>query len=100
MCSSTFWIPSPWDAGFCHTYNPPEHLPPLLDHRIGIFLGHNSLNAFKSYSFKSFKLYIHEKGQFWPKSELESVYEKTIVKNQFKVLKFHIVRELKVIDNP
>ena len=69
-----------------------------MDHRIGIFLGHSSLDSFQSYNFKSFKLYIHEKGQFWPKSALDSIYSKTIVKNQYKVLKFQIVKELKVID--
>ena len=68
-----------------------------MDHRIGIFLGYNSINLYNESSyFDLFKLYIHERGQFWPKSGL-NVYSKTIKKNQDKVLKFQTVREHQVI---
>ena len=67
-----------------------------MDHRIGLYLGHNSLDIFKSWNFKSFLLYIHEKGQFWPKSQLDTVYSLPITSNQYKVLNFNIEKEERV----
>ena len=73
-----------WESGFCYTYNPPN-LPPTFEHRIGLFLGHPFLNI-EDHNLISFKVYIHQRGQFWPKS-LDSIHSLTISRNQYKVFK-------------
>ena len=85
-----------WESGFCQTYNPPELLPPSFENRIGLFLGHLSFNSHENYNFVSFKIYVHEKGQFWPKPYFETVKYIRVLSNQYKVFKFYIDHENKV----
>ena len=53
-------------SGFCHTYDPPEPSPPDFDKRLLMFLG-DVRTRVKESNINSFIVYIHEKGQFWPR---------------------------------
>ena len=76
---------SSWESGHCYTYNPRDKLEPVFSNRIGLFLGHTKLFNFESNNFKNFFIYIHEKGQFWPREEF---YPISILPNEYKVLRF------------
>ena len=85
-----------WEAGYCHTYNPPGAQSTGFDNRIGLFLGHQSMNHINSlteFNFKKFLLYIHERGQFWPRNDY---YPIEIKPDQYRVLQFDVRKEYKV----
>lgn len=46
-------------------------------------------------NYRKFILYIHENGQFWPKADFDPI---SIPPDHYKVLKFSISKELKVVD--
>ena len=83
-----------WESGICHTYNPHGKLSPTFDHRIGLFLGHQYMNSRSEYNFKKFIIYIHEKGDFWPK---EYFFPIEILPGDYKVLSFTMKVENKVL---
>ena len=83
-----------WESGICHTYNPQEELSPIFDHRIGLFLGHQNMNSRTEYNFAKFTLYIHEKGDFWPKGYF---FATEIFPGDYKVLSFSTKVEFKVL---
>ena len=58
-----------YDDGYCHTFNPEEKQDLSFDFRLGLFLGHQSMNSFEEFHFKFFKIFIHEKDQFWPRKD-------------------------------
>ena len=60
-------------------------LPPTFEHRIGLFLGHTKLYEYDNLRY--FHIYIHERGQFWPR-ELDYQSHIKIKRNQYKVLRF------------
>ena len=72
-----------------------EPQSPGFDHRIGLFLGHNYMKEeLHNLNYRKFILYIHENGQFWPKADFDPI---SIPPDHYKVLKFSISKELKVI---
>ena len=75
---------SPWESGHCYTYNPSGQQEPVFSNRIGLFLGHKKLFNYKTNFFKNFFIYIHEKGQFWPRKEF---YPISLLPNEYKVLR-------------
>ena len=85
-----------WESGFCQTYNPPKHLPPTFDHRIGLYLGHSHLANYEESGFISFKIYVHEPGQFWPRTHFDPVQSLTVLSNQYKVFEVYIDKHYEV----
>ena len=56
--------------------------------RIGLFLGHTEYFDFDLNNFKHFYIYIHEKGQFWPREDLFpmlSVFSGTEMEARFNI---------------
>ena len=77
-----------WDVGICHTYNPPEPSDADLTSRLALLLG--SVTSPGSYWLDSFQVYLHEKGQFWPRADLFpmlSVLNGTEMEASFKISK-------------
>ena len=64
--------------------------------RIGLFLGHTKYFDFDLNNFKHFYIYIHEKGQFWPRGKF---YPITILPDEYKVLRFQKKKQNKVLEN-
>ena len=65
---SRFYDLRSWEEGYCYTYNPPEKSMVGVSQGIGIFFKHIRAGTFLSYS-----IYLHEKGQFWPGTELQPI---------------------------
>ena len=57
---------------------------------MGIFLGYRKLFKKSTTNFENFIIYIHEKGQFWPRGEF---YPISILPNEYKVLRFKLKKE-------
>ena len=75
-----------WDVGICHTYNPPEPSDTDLTSRLVLLLG--SVDDPGSTWLDSFQVYLHEKGQFWPRADLVpmlSVLNGTEIEASFNV---------------
>ena len=83
-----------WDAGICHTFNPERETPSFLENMISLYLGLEEYLTF--YNLLAFHVYLHEKGQFWPRSDLEMVTHMEIQKNQEKSIAFQIEKFSKV----
>ena len=57
-----------WDVGICHTYHPPQPSDTELTSRLVLLLG--SVADPASHWLDSFQVFLHEKGQFWPREDL------------------------------
>ena len=62
---SQFYDLSSFENGFCHTYDPPIKSSTGLINR-PYFMFHKLRN------YNDFDIFIHEKGQFWPRSDMFS----------------------------
>ena len=67
----------------------------MFSNRIGLFLGHTKL-FYPLNNFRNFYVYIHEKGQFWPRGKF---YPISILPNEYKVLKFQKKRQVSKKEN-
>ena len=56
-------------SGYCVTYNPPGLSPAGWKGRLFAFLGQNK----RLRMLDGYKVYVHDKGQFWPGSEMERI---------------------------
>ena len=75
-----------WDVGICHTYNPPEPSDTGLTSRLVLLLG--SVDDPAADWLDSFQVYLHEKGQFWPREDLFpmlSVFSGTEMEARFNI---------------
>ena len=61
--STQFYDLSSFENGLCHTYDPPNKSSPGLTNRL--YFMFNDLGR-----FSDFDIFIHEKGQFWPRSDM------------------------------
>ena len=68
----------------------------MFSNRIGLFLGHTKLYNNSSTNFRNFYVYIHEKGQFWPRGKF---YPISILPNEYKVLQFQKKRQVSKKEN-
>ena len=84
-----------WESGHCYTYNPTGKQEPMFSNRIGLFLGHTKLFNLSN-NFRNFYVYIHEKGQFWPRGKF---YPIRILPNEYKVLEFQKKRQVSKKEN-
>ena len=98
LWSSDLYVFKTWDAGYCHTYNPPPQQSPAFENRIGLFLGHIHMADYDQYQFLSFHIYIHEKGQFWPKRIFKPVQKIVVRANELKVIEFYTDKVTKLKD--
>ena len=88
-----------WDDGYCHTFNPEQKQDKGFNSRLGLFLGHQIFNSNNlKFNFKSFSLFIHERGQFWPKSQMENQVNFLINPDRSTVLSFTLVSQTKLGD--
>ena len=64
-----------WEAsGLCYTYNPPR---PLSSGKHWQFYSYLSFKDQNNFIFRGFKIFLHEKGQFWPGNmEIEAIGSK------------------------
>ena len=77
-----------WDVGICHTYHPPQLSDLAPTSRLVLLLG--SVADTASNWLDSFQVYLHEKGQFWPREDLFpmlSVLNGTEMEASFKISK-------------
>ena len=84
-----------WKGGHCFTYNPKGTHEPIFSNRIGLFLGHTDLFNQQN-NFIHFNIYIHEKGQFWPRGKF---YPIKIQPNEYKVLRFQKKKQASKMKN-
>ena len=61
---------SNFGAGYCYTYNPPNKTLTDFAHRLFMLLGNRE---FYGDLLIGFNIYLHEKGQFWPRPDLQAV---------------------------
>ena len=67
LWTSEFYDFSVWENNFCHTYNPPEKSNPDFLNRIIFMIAKNP-----NYFDHNYKIFIHERGQFWPRYDMMS----------------------------
>ena len=97
--TSYFYDLTSWDNGLCHTYDPPEKSAPDFLSRIYFMMA--SIEA----GFEDYDVFIHEKGQFWPRSDMFSYGQpnKISVKNSTEieiVFSSKIAERMRTLDNP
>ena len=73
---SQVWEQSMYDlgsygAGYCYTYNPPTTSGFAFRNRLFLLLGDKRYPQVMSQDLRGFVIYLHEKGQFWPRPGLE-----------------------------
>ena len=57
---------SSYDNGHCHTYNPPDKTATGVTNRLYFMLANIDTD------YKDYDIFIHEKDQFWPRSDMFS----------------------------
>ena len=72
----TLWKSSLYDLstytnGYCHTYDPPGESDPDMSNRI-FFMTKRPPLPWWAYNYTAHEIYIHQKGQFWPRSDMIS----------------------------
>ena len=65
LWTSAFYDLGGWENGYCHTYDPPHKSAPDFLQRLYFMI------AKKSY-YRDYDIFLHEKGQFWPRTEMRS----------------------------
>ena len=65
LWNSDFYDLRSFENGYCHTYDPPIKSLPGFRHRL-YFLISTLDDAYN----KDFDIFLHEKGQFWPRSDM------------------------------
>ena len=61
-----------YEAGVCHTYSPPARSKQGLENRLYFMLGklkNKTEDPMDNYMNFNFDVYLHEKGQFWPRDD-------------------------------
>ena len=71
---SHFYDLSSYENGYCHTFNPPHKTVPGLANRMYFMI--NNLSSYSS----AYDLFVHERGQFWPRSDMYSLGQSDPVK--------------------
>ena len=72
MYTTTVWEQNLYDlalygAGYCFTYNPPQTSQFEFQNRFFMLLGNKKLKTVQNNPMREFYVYLHEKGQFWPR---------------------------------
>ena len=57
---------SSYENGHCHTYDPPHKTSPEITNRLYFMLAKITQN------YRDYDIFIHERGQFWPRSDMFS----------------------------
>ena len=70
---SDFYDLRTYENGLCHTYDPPESSSTSYLSRL-YFMIRKGLRGYQSYD-----VFIHEKGQFWPRSDMNSFGQSDVV---------------------
>ena len=95
--SSDFYDLRTFENGLCHTYNPPEKSPSDFLSRLYLMLEPGWENYYNSWD-----VFIHEKGQFWPRPGLISFGQSEVVtvtsREELEIT--FAVRELENIKRP
>ena len=60
-------------SGYCYTYNPPQTTDVDFTSRLFMLLGRNALEQPERDLFIGVELYLHEKGQFWPRPNMDII---------------------------
>ena len=97
--TSFFYDLSSWENGLCHTYDPPETSSPDFLDRIYFLIA-----PIEAWS-KDYDIFIHEKGQFWPRSNMFSYGQpnKVLVRNEMEieiVFSSKVSEKMKTKENP
>ena len=72
---SHFYDLSSYENGYCHTFNPPHKSVPGLENRVYFMIN----NITWLYS-RAYDLFLHERGQFWPRLDMFSLGQSDPVK--------------------
>ena len=67
-------------AGYCYTYNPPELTKVEFKNRFFMLLGNRKLHNKFGALFVGFEVYLHEKGQFWPRGDMQIIGQTDAIK--------------------
>ena len=70
---SAFYDLRTWESGLCHTYNPPQKSAQGPNNRLFFMLGNKESDIVDDRMLFGFEVYIHEKGQFWQRSDMHKV---------------------------
>ena len=70
--SSQFFDLRTWESGLCHTYDPPDKSGQGIQNRLYFLLGYRNMKS-DSKMMLGYDIYIHEKGQFWPRSDMQKI---------------------------
>ena len=90
--SSDFFDLRTYENGLCHTYNPPDSSNTSFLSRI-YFMIRKGFTGYQSYD-----IFIHEKGQFWPRSDMTSYGQSDMVTISPHT-DLHLELEVKKIEN-
>ena len=78
MYTTTVWEQNLYDlalygAGYCFTYNPPQTSQFEFQNRLFMLLGNKKLKTVQNNPMREFYVYLHEKGQFWPRPGMNMI---------------------------
>ena len=89
----SFWVSDLYGLKtFCHTFNPKEKLGLDFDFRLGLYLGHQE----RSSDVWFYNLFLHEKGQFWPRLDWKNQERFVLDKNLSITISFKVVTSKKM----
>ena len=69
---SDFYDLRSYEAGLCHTYNPPQKSEFGVTNRLYFLLGQIQ-DMEHNYMLFNFLIFFHEKGQFWPREDMKNI---------------------------
>ena len=92
-------------SGYCYTYNPPQMSSVKFQDRLFMLLGNRNTQTDSEELFIGFVIYLHEKGQFWPRHGMDMIGQSnaiTLEKYQETVGHFSMteVENINKPDNP
>ena len=70
--NSDFYDLRSYESGLCHTYNPPARSHTGVPDRLYFMLGQVQ-DKVKNYMLFNFEIFLHEKGQFWPREGMKNI---------------------------
>ena len=78
-----------WENGFCHTYDPPQKSTSDILLRIFFMLSEPYYDDYDYYddsdeNYKDYDIFLHEKGQFWPRLDMMSFGQPDPIQLEYK----------------
>ena len=81
LWSSHFFDLNAWENGLCHTYDPPKKTETGKVNHAYFMMSYLNLTQV---SYNDYDIFIHEKGQFWPRTGMTPFGQPNSIRKDFK----------------